>query len=386
MDNIWNSEDLLVPPDTYPADGFDRPGVQALYFEGEPYRGKTTKVFAWIGLPYLEEGMSCPAMVLLHGGGGTAFDEWVRIWNRRGYAAIAFDQCGCVPETPEALGGVAHKRHREGGPPGWDASFEQTGEPIEDQWQYHAVAVAMRAHSLLAALPEVDANRIGVTGISWGGYLTCLVAGIDPRNKCAIPVYGCGYLGDNSVWKDTVFPSMNPDVVDRWLSLWDPSVFLPRSSMPFCWLSGTNDLAYPLDSLRKSYRLVSTHRTLCLRAEMPHSHQDGWAPSEIGVFADSILAHGAPLPRIVRTIVEDGRIRADYESPRPIMRAELCYTRARGCWTDRKYNIVPLDMDIQTGAVVAEVPPRTTACFLNIYDDRDCVVSSDVVVEQLEKR
>jgi len=29
-----------------------------------------------------------------------------------------------------------------------------------------------------------------VTGISWGGYLTCIVAGIDDRLKAAVPVYG----------------------------------------------------------------------------------------------------------------------------------------------------------------------------------------------------
>jgi hypothetical protein len=36
-------------------------------------------------------------MVLIHGGGGTAFADWVRLWTGRGYAAIAMDLCGCVP-------------------------------------------------------------------------------------------------------------------------------------------------------------------------------------------------------------------------------------------------------------------------------------------------
>lgn len=378
MQRFWTSSALVEPPRTFPAIGYERPGVEALYFESEPYHGKATRVFAWIGLPYLEEGQTCPAMVLLHGGGGTAFDEWVRIWNRRGYAAIAFDQCGCVPENPAALGGAEHERHRHGGPPGWDASFAHTDEPIEEQWQYHAVAAAMRAHSLLAAQPGVDPNRFGVTGISWGGYLTCLVAGIDLRYRCAIPVYGCGYLGDNSVWKDTVFPTVDSDVVNRWLELWDPSVYLPQADVPFCWLNGTNDLAYPLDSFQKSYSLPPSARTLCIRVEMPHSHPDGWAPSEIGVFADSHLNHGAPLPRIRRSAVENGRIRVEFESPRPVTRAELCYTRATGHWGDRKYNIVPAHLDTEAGFAEAEVPKGTTVGFINIYDDRDCLVSGEI--------
>ena len=34
-----------------------------------------------------------------------------------------------------------------------------------------------RAKAVLATRPEIDAAHIGITGISWGGYLTCLVAG-----------------------------------------------------------------------------------------------------------------------------------------------------------------------------------------------------------------
>ena len=71
-------------------------------------------------------------------------------------------------------------------------------EPVGDQWPFHAVAAALRAHSLLAADPAVDAARIGLTGISWGGYLTCLVSGVDERYRFACPVYGCGFLRGNS--------------------------------------------------------------------------------------------------------------------------------------------------------------------------------------------
>ena len=44
------------------------------------------------------------------------------------------------------------------------------------------------AHSLLRSWPRVDPERIGLTGISWGGYLTCIATGVDNRFKFAIPV------------------------------------------------------------------------------------------------------------------------------------------------------------------------------------------------------
>ena len=188
----WDMKALDAAPKTYPADAPVAEGVTSVFYEGMPWRGKPTRVFAYYGLPKTEPGAKAPGMVLIHGGGGTAFDAWVRLWTSRGYAAIAMDTCGCVP-----IGSYGKwQRHDTGGPAGW-GGFDQVDEPVEDHWTYHAIADVVLAHSLLRSLPEVDADRIGVTGISWGGYLTCIVSGVDPRFRFAVPVYGCGFLGDN---------------------------------------------------------------------------------------------------------------------------------------------------------------------------------------------
>ena len=96
----FDLEKLSKPPAFIAADGLTEEGVHGIFYDGIPYRGKPTKVFAYYGLPsnelVSEEQTSeaprkCPGVVLIHGGGGTAFAEWVRLWNRRGYAAIAMD-------------------------------------------------------------------------------------------------------------------------------------------------------------------------------------------------------------------------------------------------------------------------------------------------------
>ena len=53
-------------------------------------------------------------------------------------------------------------------------------------WCYHGVANVIRAHSLIRSFPEVDDDRTAITGISWGGFLTCIVSGLDDRFKAAI--------------------------------------------------------------------------------------------------------------------------------------------------------------------------------------------------------
>ena len=371
----WPLDRLFRPPATFPATGFSAPGVQALFYESVPYQGKPTRVFAWLGVPEVPAGQTCPGVVLLHGGGGTAMDQWVRLWNARGYAAIAMDQCGCVPGAPETRQFGNHARHEHGGPAGWDDSFDRIAEP-EDQWPFHAVSAAIAGHSLLAAQPGVDAGRIGITGISWGGYATCIVAGIDPRLRGAVPVYGCGFLGYDSGWSDTVFRTRTADQVRRWLELWDPSHYLPGVALPMCWVSGTNDAPYPLPILQKSYQLPSGPRTLCIRVEMGHSHPDGWNPAEIGVFLDSLLRGGESLPRLREQGRDGSKVWAVCESTRPITKVELCVTRALGHWTDRKWNIYPARFDAATGRIEADLPPRATTWFLNVFDDRNCVAST----------
>jgi len=363
---------LSKPPEVFPTADYAAEGVRAFFYEGAPYRGEPTRVFAYYGVPERSEGTKSPAIVLIHGGGGTAFDRWVRLWTSRGYAAIAMDLCGCVPDGKYG----DWKRHAHGGPSGWDASFGQIEEPIEDQWTYHAVAAVLRGHSLIRSFAEVDPEQIGVTGISWGGYLTCIVAGVDERFRFSVPVYGCGYLGDNSHWLAS-FEKMGKEKSTRWLDLWDPSQYLTRAKSPILWVNGTNDFAYPMDSWQKSYRLPKGARRLCLRVRMPHGHgAAGENPEEIRVFADACLSRGVPLPTMTGQGTERGEVWARFESKASVTKAELNFTRDTGKWQDRKWESVPATIDAGAGKVSAALPEGATVYYFNLFDDRDCVVSS----------
>lgn len=344
-------------------------GVKAVSYAGLPFRGKPTRVFAWLGVPKVAAGEKVPAMVLIHGGGGTAFEEWVRLWVGRGYAAIAMDTCGQVP-----VGNYGQYVHDEqGGPAGW-GGFAQTDEPRQDQWTYHAVADAILAHSLIRSLPEVDPERTGVTGISWGGYLTCIVAGVDRRFKFAAPIYGCGF------YRDTVFggelAKLTPAQAERWMAWWDPSVYLGHADLPMLWVTGSNDFAYPLNALQLSYRVPPGGRTLCVRLRMPHAHGGaGENPEEIRVFADSILKTGTSLPTYTGAGGEGSKVWATYVSKVPVVKAELNYTRDTGPWQERKWEAIPAAL--KEGRLTATLPEGSTVYYFNLYDERGCAVSTE---------
>ena len=370
----WNLKALSETPKTFPAPEYKEDGVTAIFYEGVPYQGKPTRVFAWYGLPKRSDSKKCPAMVLVHGGGGTAFAEWVRLWTGRGYAAIAMDTCGCVPKGKYA----DWQRHDSGGPAGW-GGFDRIDDPITDQWTYQAVADVILAHSLIRSFPEVDPERIGITGISWGGYLTCITAGVDTRLKLAVPVYGCGFLGEDSAWLGE-FEKMGPEKTAKWLGLWDPSVYLPRAAMPMLWVTGTNDFAYPMNSLQKSYRLPAGTRSLCLRVRMLHGHGGpGENPEEIHAFADNIFNGDAPLAKITAQGRDGQNVWVSFTAKVPIVKAELNYCKDTGKWEDRKWESVPAQLDTAQSRANATLPEGATVHYINVFDNRNLAVSSEHV-------
>ena len=340
--------------------------VQEVYYRGEPFQGKPTRVFAYLGRPAEGHG-PFPAVLLVHGGGGKAFRNWAEHWAKRGYVALAMDTAGCGPDGPLPDGGPAQD----------DATKfrDFTESDAREMWSYHAVAAVMRGHSLLASLPEVDRARIGITGLSWGGYLTCIVAAIDDRLKVAVPVYGCGFLGDNSVWRDGSLARMSPEARARWLRLFDPSQYLGGVRCPILFLNGTSDFAYPLDSYRKSYRLVPARfRHVNVVVGLPHGHI--WTFGEVDQFVDSVLRRAAPLPRPGTLKVHDDLATASVESRVPLKQADLHYTAEGGPWQKRHWETVPATL--KDNVIEARLPPqRPLVCYLSVTDDRGLRASTE---------
>jgi len=340
--------------------------VQEVYYQGEPYHGKPTRVFAYLGRPNTGNG-PYPAMLLVHGGGGKAFSDWAEHWAARGYVALAMDTAGCGPNGPLA----------DGGPDQSDATkFRNfTDEEVCDMWTYHAVAAVIRGHSLLARWPEVDRPRIGITGLSWGGYLTCIVAGLDHRLKVAVPVYGCGFLGEDSFWKATALAKMRPDARDRWLHDFDPSQYLSRVKCPILFLNGTKDFAYPLDSYRASYRLVPAHlRHVSVIPDLPHHHI--WTFAEVDQFVDSVLRNGAPLPRFSATVIQGDLVTATVVSSVPIKQASLLFTTDTGEWQKRRWKAVLAQITGET--ILAHLPSqRPLTWYLLVTDEHGLRVSTE---------
>ncbi|MDP6637155.1 MAG: acetylxylan esterase [Phycisphaerae bacterium] len=351
-------------------------GVRALHFTGEAYKGKPTRVFAYYSTPGTLSGdaskdKNLPAVVLVHGGGGRAFDKWAALWAKRGYAAISMDLGGCGP---------GKKRLKDGGPDQGDGTkFGAIDQPNSDQWTYHAVANVILAHSLIQSFKEVDADRTALTGISWGGYLTCIVSGLDNRFKASVPVYGCGFLHENSCWLGH-FKKMSDDNRAKWVRLWDPSSYAGSAVMPVLFVNGGADFAYPPDSHAKTAALVKAlGKNMRFAPNLRHGHIFD-RPKAIEVFINHHLKGGVVLPLVGPAAISSGKATATVKTKTKLTAAALHYTTAKLAGNNRGRKWTETPATIEDNRITAAAPPKeATAWFITVTDDRKLLVSSELV-------
>jgi dienelactone hydrolase len=381
----WKMDELSKPPAVEWLD--EKSPVRTLMYAGEPFAGKPSRVFAVYASPATIDENSdpkgpWPGIVLIHGGGGSAFPEWVALWAKRGYAAIAMDLAGNRPDLNAPHNPKKRTRLEDGGPEqGHEAKFPTINtDDLTDDWPYHAVANCIRAHSLLRTLPGVDPDRTAVTGISWGGYTTCIVASVDSRFKAAVPVYGCGFLHHNSTWLDE-FEKLGPEQTRRWAQLYDPSAYLPSCGVPMFFVNGTNDFAYPLDSYMKSYAATPSAANLRLEVKMPHGHPQGWAPPEIGAFIDSHLLGKSKLPRMTSP-VPDGYGAIAQVQGAEIVSATIEFTIGREPINALEWQSIPADIAKGSNSSTVSAPlPRDARLFFFTGKTADgMMISSPVTI------
>jgi hypothetical protein len=109
---------------------------------------------------------------------------------------------------------------------------------------------------------------------------------------------------------------------------------------------------------------------------MPHGHGvAGENPEEIHVFMNSILKGGAPFPSFEEIHLDGPNASARYRTKVVIKKAELCYTKDLGKWQDRNWEAIPAK--IESDRISAEIPVAAKVWYFNLFDERDCVVSTE---------
>ncbi len=369
--SLWDLDQLSKPPKMKWLN-HEAP-IYSLEYQGLPYKGKDTEVFAYYATPGTLSGnpdsdRDLPGIVLINGARGHAVPDWVKIWAEIGYAALSVDILGCGPnQVPLANGGPQIDRSYVGG---------AETDYLDYDWNYHAVAKVILAHSLLNNFKEVDANHTALEGNSLGGQIACVVASIDNRFKAAVSVYGCGYLYENGLFAEKL-TRMDKTQRDKWIHSFDPSNYLSSLSVPMIFVTGTNDSCYPLDVYVKSYNLVSGTHNYYMVPFLQHG-MAGFFVNEMPLFVNQYCKSGIPLPSIANPVIINNKIQAEVKSETKLSHAFLYYTTDKNSYPIRKW--ITIDATISGSTITSNKPPNnTTAWFITVIDERNATVSSKVI-------
>jgi dienelactone hydrolase len=136
-----------------------------------------------------------PAVIFLHGTGGARQDGFglLRTLAGKGFFALAID----ARYHGASQGSVSYE----------DAIYQAYLDGIEHPFLYDTVWDVMRLLDHLEARPDIDAQRIGLVGMSKGGMETYLTAGVEPRIAVAVPwisVESFAWALDNDQWQARV--------------------------------------------------------------------------------------------------------------------------------------------------------------------------------------
>ncbi|HUE17138.1 MAG TPA: hypothetical protein VMR25_23370 [Planctomycetaceae bacterium] len=235
---------------------------------------------------------------------------------------------------------------------------------------YHGVVALLKAVSYLETRPEVDRDRIGIAGASWGGFFSTLMVGIDPRLKVGSCLYGCGSLQLGNAWWDGVSRSsavpVGPAERERWRTTLDPAWRLPTKTTPIGWFTGTNDAFYSMPALMKSYQMAAGEKHLTLVPNWDHALSRQQGEEQVLGWLDTILKGRRVFPTVapVRVENEGGRLIARWSFDGNGATADLIASYGEpGNWRGRYWHTFTAHIHGKT--CQAELPASRLPCFVS---------------------
>ncbi len=333
----------------------ERDGVitQEVRFHSEMDADKDVEIFAFFSYP--KGGEKLPAFIWNQGGLGQASSAVTEAGAKRGYAALCID----FP-----LPGY----RSTGGYPintGLELGDDPRQAPI-----YHGAVALLKAVSYLESRSEVDKDRIGMAGSSWGGFFTTLMAGIDPRLKVAGCLYGSGSLQLGNAWWDGASQNgktpPSPADRERWSKTLDPAWRLPTKKTPIAWFTGTNDEFYLMPCLMQTFGMAAGPKHLMLVPNWHHALPPKLNDDQVYAWLDAHLQRKRGFPSVSPVTVkhEAGRLIARWDFQGDGAAADLIASYGdAGNWRGRYWHT--LKAEIEGTTCKADLPPSTLACYVS---------------------
>jgi dipeptidyl aminopeptidase/acylaminoacyl peptidase len=196
------------------------------------------EIEGWLYLPPMQQGVKAPLILEVHGGPPRAWgDSYVhefQVLAARGYAVLAANPRGSI---------------------GYGEEFSK--QTLKD-WGGKDFQDLMAGIDHVLASEPIDATRLGIGGLSYGGYMTNWAITQTNRFKAAVSRNGisslstAGLLSDQTLWFETVMGGFESEDGEALLKSRSALTFADRITTPLLLLHADNDLSCPFS---ESYQL-----------------------------------------------------------------------------------------------------------------------------------
>lgn len=243
----------------------------------------------------------------------------------------------------------------------------------------------MRGITYLCQRKEVDAERIGIGGSSYGGLYATLVAGADPRVKAGMAFFNAGnhHLGSN-------FPQFTGlkslAEVEVFKKTADGATRLKKRFVPFLWGLPANDHWCQLRAMVKTYEESIGDKRMGILPHWAHAFDENMDNQVLDWFDIYLLHTRKPYNKVseLKMANEDGKLvgRWTWSGENPVRKAELVVSYGRALpwhgWLRRYHH--PFAAGIDGNAASAEIPVPEPGlqlfAFGNVVDDRGVLIST----------
>jgi len=196
------------------------------------------EIEGWLYLPPMQQGVKAPLILEVHGGPPRAWgDSYVhefQVLAASGYAVLAANPRGSI---------------------GYGEEFSK--QTLKD-WGGKDFQDLMAGIDHVLASEKVDATRLGIGGLSYGGYMTNWAITQTNRFKAAVSRNGisslstAGLLSDQTLWFEYVMGGFESEDGEALLKSRSALTFADRITTPLLLLHADNDLCCPFS---ESYQL-----------------------------------------------------------------------------------------------------------------------------------
>ena len=349
-DRFWNRDELYRVPGwrANPFPESDYPGMRAMLVKGKGLPNESGEFFVYFATPEgnVPEG-GWPAILIVHGAGGTAYPNVVEECRKEGFAVMALDWYNQRPAP--GLTNVAPS----------EVTVPRVDLPGGKHGYEHLVNVAnvVTAHSLLRSLPDVNPKRTCLAGLSWGSWYASVAGAVDDRFCGVISIY----IADRRPYAGT---SPKDDAFVK-------GPFHKSFKNPVWWIVWPPDGNYICSSMQAGWEVCPKDAGRTIIHNLDHSHE-GFSVAAVKRMAKYFTGSAPRLPLLSLGSCKDGVARAEILDPgKGVDHALLwCYDRLPDYGWEKNKDLVGYSVpaEIVGREVRAKVPAKAKLCYLSVYE------------------